>query len=151
MIKIFEYTDDRKEAFKSLNEQWLKKYFTVEPIDTLLLSNPRKEIIEKGGQIFFAEYNGEIVGTAALIPIGDNTFELGKMAVTEKLQGLGIGKKLMEHCLQFSKANGIKKLILYSNRKLDSAIHIYRKYGFGEAPVEPGHYERADIKMEKIM
>ena len=151
MLNVVEYTDARKEAFKTLNYEWLEKYFKVEPVDVLLLSKPKEEIIDKGGQVFFAEYNGDIVGTAALIPLGDNTFELGKMAVTEKYRGLGIGKKLIEHCLQFSKLNGVKKLILYSNRKLHSAIHLYEKYGFTEATVEPGHYERADIKMERLI
>ncbi len=151
MITITEYTDAKKEAFKKLNYEWLEKYFVVEPVDAALLSNPHGEIIDKGGHIFFAEYNGEIVGTVALINIGDAVFELGKMAVTEKVQGLGIGKQLMEHCLDFAKRNGAKKVLLYSNRKLGTAIHLYKKYGFIEVPVEPGHYERADIKMERFV
>ena len=70
------------------------------------------------------------------------------MAVTEEAQGLGIGKVLLEHCLQIAKQNQASKLILYSNTKLENAIHLYRKYGFKEIPLEAGHYERANIKME---
>lgn len=151
MITISQYTDAKKEAFKTLNYEWLEKYFAVEPVDEIMLSNPRKEIIDKGGYIFFAEDNDEIVGTVALINLGGSSFELGKMAVTEKVQGLGIGKRLMEHCLEFAKQNGAKKVLLYSNRKLGSAIHLYTKYGFVEVSVEPGHYQRADIKMEKML
>ncbi len=151
MLTISEYTDAKKESFKSLNYEWLEKYFAVEPVDEKMLSDPRREIIDKGGYIFFAEYNDTIVGTVALINLGGSSFELGKMAVTEKVQGLGIGKKLMEHCLDFAKKTGAKKVLLYSNRKLGSAIHLYTKYGFVEDPVEPGHYERADIKMVKIL
>lgn len=151
MITISQYSDAKKEAFKTLNYEWLEKYFAVEPVDEIMLSSPRREIVDKGGYIFFAEYNGMIVGTVALINIGDASFELGKMAVTEKVQGLGIGKRLMEHCLEFAKQAGAKKVLLYSNRKLGSAIHLYIKYGFVEDPVEPGHYERADIKMVKML
>lgn len=151
MVTISEYTDAKKESFKSLNYEWLEKYFAIEPVDEKMLSDPRREIIDKGGYIFFAEYNGTIVGTVALINLGNSAFELGKMAVTEKVQGLGIGKQLMEHCLKFAKQSGAKKVLLYSNRKLGSAIHLYAKYGFVEDPVEPGHYERADIKMVKML
>ena len=71
------------------------------------------------------------------------------MAVTINAQGFGIGKLLMEHCIEFAKQKSIKKLILYSNTKLKPAIHLYRKYGFNKVELEPGHYERANIKMEK--
>ena len=38
--------------------------------------------------------------------------------------------------------------MLYSNKILENAIYIYRKYGFIEVPVEPNSpYERSDIKM----
>ena len=73
------------------------------------------------------------------------------MAITSKIQGLGIGKKLIDHCLFFAKENKIEKLILYSNRKLLTALHLYRKFGFEEIELETGNYERADIKMERII
>jgi ribosomal protein S18 acetylase RimI-like enzyme len=73
------------------------------------------------------------------------------MAVQDGVQGLGIGKKLILHCLAIAKEKGIEKLILYSNRKLLPAIHLYEKYGFLEVPLEGGVYERADIKMERTI
>jgi ribosomal protein S18 acetylase RimI-like enzyme len=57
----------------------------------------------------------------------------------------------LEHCLKIAEQNGIKKLLLYSNRKLLPAIYLYIKFGFQEVPLEDGVYERADIKMEKNM
>jgi predicted N-acetyltransferase YhbS len=48
----------------------------------------------------------------------DTVFELGKMAVTENVQGLGIGKLLVEHCLTVEKEKNMEKLVLYSNTKL---------------------------------
>jgi ribosomal protein S18 acetylase RimI-like enzyme len=73
------------------------------------------------------------------------------MAVNDSVQGLGIGQKLLEHCLKIAEQKGIKKLLLYSNRKLLPAIYLYIKFGFQEVPLEDGVYERADIKMEKII
>ena len=150
-VEIIPFSPELKHHIKVLNFEWLNKYFKVEPNDEIVLSNPQKEIIDKGGFIFYAKYNNQIVGTFSLLKIDNCTFELSKMAITEKIQGLGIGKKLLEHCFNFAKEKNIQKLILYSNRKLETAIHLYEKYGFVEIELETGMYERADIKMEKII
>jgi ribosomal protein S18 acetylase RimI-like enzyme len=150
-LEIIPFSTDLKEHIKTLNLEWLNRYFKVEPKDEIVLSDPQSEIIDKGGMIFYAKYNNQIIGTVSLIKIDDSTFELSKMAVTDTIQGLGIGKKIMEHCLAVAKKEGIQKLILYSNRSLLPAIHLYEKYGFVEIALEDGVYERADIKMERII
>lgn len=98
--------------------------------------------------IFYAQYDGKIVGTISLLKIDETTFELSKMAVTNGVQGLGIGHKLMEHCLSVAQQKGIRKLVLYSNRKLSHALYLYQKFGFQEVPINGSLYERSDIKME---
>ena len=148
-IEIIPYSNDLKEAIKILNYEWLEKYFRVEQSDIQSLSNPKEEIIDKGGFIFYAKLNDEILGTASLLKKTEDVFELGKMAVSEKAQGHKIGTLLLEHFLQFAKQKQIKTLILYSNTKLKSALHLYRKYGFSEIKLDEGLYERANIKMEK--
>jgi len=150
-IEIIPFSEDLKEHIKTLNIEWLTTYFRVEDQDELVLSNPQEEIIDKGGMIFYAKHNNEILGTASLIKVDDMTFELSKMAVSHKAQGLGIGNKLLVHCLAVAEENNIKKLILYSNRILLPAIHLYEKFGFIEVPLGNVSYERADIKMEKTI
>ena len=150
-LEIIPFTIELKDYIKTLNVEWLKRYFKVEPKDEIVLSNPQVEIIDKGGFIFYAKYNNQIVGTVSLLKIDNVTFELSKMAVTDVIQGLGIGKRLLEHCFAFAKEKEIQKLLLYSNRSLESAIHLYKKFGFVEISLEDGIYERANIKMEKII
>ena len=150
-IEIISYTPDLKEHIKTLNLEWLTKYFRVEEKDELVLSNPQEEIIDKGGMIFYVRHNDEIIGTVSLIKVDDTTFELSKMAVTEKAKGLGIGNKMIVHCIAIAEENNIQKLILYSNTSLPSAIHLYKKFGFEETDLEAGLYERANIKMERKM
>ena len=147
-VEIIDYSEEYKDAVKTLNVEWLEKYFHVEPGDVVSLSDPKGEILDKDGFIYYARYNGAIVGTASLLKVEEGVYELAKMAVTDGVQGLGVGNALMAHCLAEAKQKGIHKLILYSNTSLGSAIHLYRKYGFVEIPLEPGHYERANIKME---
>ena len=149
--EIISFSTDLKEHIKILNLEWLKKYFKVEEKDELVLSNPQEEIIDKGGLIFYARYNGEIIGTVSLMKVDNTTFELSKMAVSDQAQGLGVGNKLLTHCMAVAKENNIKKLFLYSNRILLPALHLYQKFGFTEVPLGDVSYERADIKMEKIL
>lgn len=151
IVEIIPFSEDLKEHIKTLNFAWLQKYFKVEEKDEITLSNPQEEIVDKGGMIFYAKYNNEILGTVSLMKIDDNTFELSKMAVSDKAQGLGIGNQLLVYSIAVAKENNIKKLILYSNRILLPAIHLYEKFGFIEVPLGDVSYERADIKMEKII
>ncbi|MDR7371517.1 GNAT family N-acetyltransferase [Flavobacterium aquidurense] len=150
-VEIIPFTQDLKEHIKTLNIEWLQRYFRVEDKDELVLSNPQEEIIDNGGLIFYAKYNNEIIGTVSLIKVDDTTFELSKMAVSDRAQGLGIGNKLLSHCVAVAEKNNIKKLILYSNRILLPALHLYEKFGFTEVSLGDVSYERADIKMEKII
>jgi len=146
---IIEFRNDLVDHFKNLNIAWLQKYFYVEPIDQVMLSDPKQYIIGKGGYIFFAEVNNEIAGTFALIKLKEGIYELAKMAVDEKFQGHKIGNKMMEFAIEKVKSLSATKLILYSNTMLGPAMHLYRKYGFLEVPLENSEYKRSNIKMMK--
>ena len=151
MITIVPYTEATKHFIQELNYEWLEKYFSVEPNDELQLSDPEKYIIDKGGIIFYALYNNEIAGTFSLLKLDEQTYELGKMATTAAFQGKGIGNAMLEFCIKKAKEMGLKKLILFSNTKLQNAIHLYKKFGFYEVPLDSTLYKRSDIKMEKVL
>ncbi len=149
MAKILPYSCELKQHFIDLNVEWLNTYFYVEPYDNDLLNNCKEVIIDKGGYIFFYENNNEILGTFALIKITDTIFELGKMAVSPNSRGKGIGQKLLQFCIDFARSKEWKKIILYSNTKLENSIYIYRKFGFKEVSIETNNpYSRGNIKME---
>lgn len=151
-IEIDFYKEEYAKYFYELNIEWLKTFFIVEPYDEEVLSKPNTYIIDKGGLIFFAKLNNKVVGTVALMPLDNGLFELTKMAVSTEHRGEKIGQYLMEYCINYAKVNmGLPKLILYSSRRLENAIYIYRKFGFIEIPVEPNSpYKRCDIKMELV-
>src|SRR5580658_4149574 len=78
-------------AFRLLNEEWITRYFVLEPKDRETLNDPEKSILSKGGHIFMAYADGVPVGCVALIPIAGGIHELSKMAVSPLVQGRGIG------------------------------------------------------------
>jgi len=150
-IEIIPFTDELAPQFAALNKAWLVKYFSIEPLDQLMLDDPRKYFIESGGHIFFAKMDNEIAGTFALLKNGEEEFELAKMAVAENFLGLKIGNRMMEYGIWKAKQLNAKKIILYSNTKLKPALHLYRKYGFTEVPIGHSDYVRSDIKMELVI
>lgn len=148
-VKIQASSKSELKDFERLNLEWLKKFFYVEDYDRKVLGDPEHYILNKGGHIFNATLMDQVVGTVSLIQRGEGIFELSKMAVTEKFQGLKIGEKLMKFCIDFSKAQGAHTLFLDSNTILNPAITLYRKMGFVEIPVpEDTPYERCNIRME---
>lgn len=148
-MRIIPFNPKYTNKFRDLNIEWLEKFFWVEPHDEEVLGKPKKYIIEPGGTIFFVLDNNAVIGTVALMKLEDGIFELTKMAVVPAAQGKNVGQQLMQHTLDYAHRKGWTKLIIYSNRKLENAIHIYKKYGFREIPIgENNPYARGDIKME---
>ena len=151
-MEIIKFTPEYAQDFKNLNIEWLEEYFYVEPHDEEVLGNPIKYIIEPGGNIFFVKEEEKILGTVAFMKIEEGVFELTKMSITPAARGKRIGQKLMQYALDFAKKEGWEKIIIYSNRKLENAIHIYKKYGFEEIPIEGNNpYARGDIKMQLLL
>ncbi len=147
IVEILTYRSEHQPRFEKLNRDWIEKYFWMEPIDFEVLQHPDEHILKKGGTIFMGAYNKEIAGTAAVKYVEPGTYEFTKVAVDEKFQGKKIGKAIAEAAIKWSKDLGAKRIILYSNTKLETAIAMYRKLGFKEIPLD-GPYKRSDIKME---
>lgn len=151
-LRIIPFQSHLAENFKNLNVAWLERYFYVEPKDELLLNNCEESIIRKGGLIFFAELDNKIVGCFSFIILEDRVYELGKMAVDQHYQGLKIGQALLSYGIAYAKEHRWNKIVLYSSRKLNTALHIYEKYGFKEIEMKKEQpYTRGDIKMELVL
>ncbi|MEO3408319.1 GNAT family N-acetyltransferase [Mucilaginibacter sp. CAU 1740] len=152
-VQIVAYEPRYAKNFRDLNEEWISQYFKMEEADFRALDNPDSYIIEKGGTILVALYNGEAVGVCALVKMEDPEydFELAKMAVSPKAQGKNIGYLLGKAIIDKAKTQGARKLYLESNTILKPAISLYRKLGFTKVAGRPSPYERSNIQMELII
>ncbi len=148
MVKIIPYTNDFHNDFKRLNMEWLEKYDLIETHDLEILDDPTGTILANGGFIWLAQSGDEIVGSAGIMNEGHGTYELVKMAVTRSWQGKGISRMLMDTCMLKVKEIGAKRLTLWSNHQLETAISLYSKYGFRNVEVKDSPFETADVKME---
>src|SRR5688572_22703222 len=124
-IAITEFDESHAKRFADLNYHWIAETHGIEQHDREILDHPFDTIVAPGGQVLFAQVEGEVAGTVAMIPMEDDAFELAKMAVDPAFRGRGIGDKLMEACIDFTRASGRNKIILESNTKQVAAIALY--------------------------
>ncbi|BCI59570.1 GNAT family N-acetyltransferase [Solibaculum mannosilyticum] len=146
-IQINPFTPSDLEDFQRISYQWLSQYDLLEEEDIRILSHPQEVILGPGGCIFVARQDDNMVGTVSLIPAGEHTFELAKMAVIPECRGQGLGKRLMEHAISAASQMSAKRIILYTNSRLKEALSLYRKYGFEEVKLSGLKYQMTDIAM----
>ena len=89
-----------------------------------------------GYSLLVAEENGEVIGTTVLAILpgmahGTAPFAVIEyVVVDEKCRSKGIGKLLMEYCLESAKEAGCYKVMLTSDKKRERAHEFYRSLGF---------------------
>ncbi|MCJ8328994.1 MAG: GNAT family N-acetyltransferase [Lentisphaeria bacterium] len=86
-------------------------------------------VLMKNGMFFVLNEKNEPVAVACAIHT-KNSVELGWVAVKSEYQGIGIGKSLCAHVVQFLLKKGHKRIYLATEDDLLPAIHIYLKMGF---------------------
>lgn len=146
-IRIVDYRAEHQPYFEAFNRAWIEELFEMEPVDEWVLTNPEQAILQPGGAILMAEYDGVVAGTVGLRRVDPGTFEFTKMAVSQNFRRLGIAEAISYASFKKAKSLGAKKVILYSNKKNAGAIRLYEKIGFQHVEVESGVYKRADVKM----
>jgi len=88
---------------------------------------------QKGAAYFIAEKDKKILGGAGIFPtegLAADTVELVKIYLSADARGKGLGKVLMQYCIECAKNNKYKKLYLETMPELVSAIPLYQKFGF---------------------
>lgn len=153
ILTIIDFKPEYAKDFYTITKEWVEGMFGIEEIDRHFIEHPQENIIEKGGNIFFVEHQGELIGTAALVLCAeDGTLELIKMGVYEKARGLKAGQVLMDEAIRLSKNLGSKKIYLETHTDCVAAIEMYRKVGLVETSIHEGcEYEPCNLAMELFL
>ena len=92
------------------------------------------ELFQRPGSIYYtAEGNGKLLGGAGIYPtegLPEQTCELVKMYLCPQARGKGIGKTLIEKCLEFAKGYGYLQVYIETMPELSKAMSIYEKFDF---------------------
>jgi DNA-binding MarR family transcriptional regulator/GNAT superfamily N-acetyltransferase len=86
--------------------------------------DPNKEAI------FIAEEDGAPIGVIAIVKAEDTTAQLRWFLIEPEARGKGLGHKLMDTAIDFSKDKGYKHVFLWTVNILEPARHLYREHGF---------------------
>ena len=104
--------------------------------------------------LFVAEEDGLILGCCGIFPtenLPDDITELAKFYLSKEARGKGIGKLLLEKCLEKAQELGYKKVYLESIPEFSKAVSIYEKQGFQylEKPLGNSGHSGCNIWMIK--
>jgi amino-acid N-acetyltransferase len=91
----------------------------------IMLSRSLNELYENMRDFWVAEEKGKVVGCSALHISWDNLAEIKSVAVAKKYQGQGIGRELVEVCLEEAADLGAKKIFVLTYKP-----EYFKKFGF---------------------
>lgn len=114
---------------------WLvEEVFGYQSLDAELLMLAEKYGPPKG-RTMIVERDGEVLAGGAYRRFSDTDCELKRLYVSDRAQGLGLGRKLTEALMASARADGFAVMKLDTGKLMNEAIALYGAMGFVE--VEP--------------
>ena len=92
-----------------------------------------------------AERDHEIIGSVFLVRASPSLAKLRLLYVEPTARGLGLGRRLVQECVEFARAKGYRTLTLWTNDVLVSARRIYESVGFRLTKEERHHSFGKDL------
>jgi GNAT superfamily N-acetyltransferase len=99
-------------------------------------------------RIWLVEHGGELVGTIAIVEESSGTAQLRWFLVAPEARGKGLGRRLLDQAIAFSRDAGYEKIILWTVSALTDAARLYRKAGFRKVEEHPGRPWGRDVVEE---
>jgi len=131
-FEIVSCTPQLRGKFAEIWVPWLRSMTGKDPEaeDLLAVGDPDAFYVQGGGTVLFALKDGEPVGVVAVKNLGAGVYEFCKLVVLESARGLGVGRDLVEACVDFACEAGGHVLMLQSFRRLEVALRMYERMGF---------------------
>lgn len=86
---------------------------------------------DHGGRFWVAlSGEGALLGTCGVFPVAEGTVELRKMYLDARARGLGVGRRLLDEAVAWSRAAGARRMVLDTTHQMTAAIAFYESHGF---------------------
>lgn len=148
-FQIEPYREEFRDAVATLITTIQQKEFSI-PItlsDQPDLNNVPAAYQQQRGNFWVALDRGSVVGTIALIDVGNNIGVIRKMFVQMDQRGSGVAQQLFDTLLEWSTAHGFRALYLGTIDKLKAAQRFYEKNGFTKIETDRLPPQVARIRM----
>ncbi|PDY46579.1 GNAT family N-acetyltransferase [Bacillus pseudomycoides] len=123
------------------------------PMSLLLLADPSERQINsylKRGLLYIAKCEENVIGVYVLLETRPQTMEIMNIAVSEELQGQGLGKQLLQHAIATAKEKHMHNLEVGTGNSSISQLAFYQKCGFHIFSIDfdyfSKHYEEEIIE-----
>ncbi|UCZ53810.1 GNAT family N-acetyltransferase [Bacillus shivajii] len=123
------------------------------PYDLLLLADPSKKIVDRyleRGFCYVSEIEDEIIGVFVLLFTKGDTIEIVNVAISEKYQGMGLGKQLVFQAMEEAKNLKGKTVEIGTGNSSISQLALYQKCGFRIVDIEKDfflkHYDEKIVE-----
>ena len=132
-IKIIDGTNHIDEVKNLIVEytKFLGRDLTFQNIDEEL-SDVAEKYCPPNGRLICAKVDEKIIGCVAYHKFDAERCEMKRLFVLEGYREFHAGSKLIEEILIAAKNDGYKEMLLDTITPLQSAIHLYKKFGFVE-------------------
>jgi len=97
---------------------------------------------------WIAERDGVPVGAVMIVRQSDTVAKLRLLHVEQAARGLGIGKRLIDECIRFSRDAGYRTITLWTQSNLLAARRLYQAAGFTCIAEQPHHRFGKDLVAE---
>ena len=121
------FTVSRQAVLYAEEFGWIKGY---ESLASRIAADFIDNFDPKYERAWIAERHGEIVGSVFVVRKSPTVAQLRMLYVEPSARGLGIGKRLVREVIDFARALGYRKIVLWTNNVLTAARHIYEQEGF---------------------
>lgn len=102
-------------------------------------------------QCWIAEQDGRFMGCVCLVKDATrvNAARIRLLLVEPSARGLGLGKKLVQQCVDFARDKGFAEVVLLTHSILGAARTIYQKTGFKCVAEEECHFVPSNSMAER--
>jgi putative acetyltransferase len=95
---------------------------------------------------------GRVVGSLGVESVDAVTAEIHRLYVDPQVRGRGLGQSLVEEALAWSRAQRMRRIVLWSDTRFQHSHRLYRRLGFeqlGERTVPDDINESREYRFER--
>jgi len=116
------------------------------------VAGPLAELAKRGSareRLWLAEHGGRLVGCVAIVAASDDVAQLRWYLVDPAVRGRGLGRRLLDEAVAFSRGCGYRSVILWTVSALTAAARLYTAVGFRKVEEVPGRAWGVDVVEER--